>query len=120
MLIAFTNYLHCSMKIISTAIYRLRVYSGNFKLIDIHADSLHDVNAFCEYLNSNLYVTAKATCVKVFKTEDYLCEDLVFSRELVNTKLAKDSSVIPFPLVMSFKRKRRKDKEDILKSLKFV
>ena len=74
------------MKIISTAIYRLRVYSGNFKLIDTHADSLHDVNAFCDYLNSNLYGTAKATCVKVFKTEDYLCEELVFSRELVRSE----------------------------------
>ena len=99
------------MKIISTAIYRLRVYSGNFKLIDTHADSLHDVNAFCDYLNSNLYGTAKATCVKVFKTEDYLCEELVFSRELVNTKLLKDSSSLPFPLVMSFKRKRRKQRK---------
>lgn len=96
------------------------MYSGNFKLIDIHADSLHDVNAFCDYLNSNLYGTAKAICVKIYKTEEYLCEDLVFSRELVNTKLTKDSSSLPFPLVMSFKRKRRKDKEDILKSLKFA
>lgn len=107
------------MLILSTAVYRLRVYCGNIKILDTHCDSVHDANAYCDYLRTNLHGKAKAFLVKIFKSENYLSEDVVFSRVISNTIIKKDSSCQPFPFTMFFKRKRRNEKDRILSSFNY-
>lgn len=72
---------------------------------------LHDCKAYAEYVRTNVY--GKADVVVYFN-------GLVFCRFSIENKIKNGDFRLPFPLTMSFKKKRRAEKDRILGRYGFV